>query len=166
MKVLFSGVLPLLLLIAMMNRTNAQCTSWAGSPRETEIKEAHVLYRQMVKGKTAAELAKMDDVTFGIAYENWQKAYELAPMADGQRANHFIDGIELNKAKKERSSDEATKQAADKLILSLYDQMVVCYPKEIGYALSWQERILRDARSDRGKSEHLQTTRRVEYAGA
>ncbi len=136
MKVLFPGVLPLLLLITMMNRANAQCTSWAGSPRETEIKEAHVLYRQMVKGKTAADLAKMDDVTFGIAYENWQKAYELAPMADGQRANHFIDGIELNKAKREKSSDEATKMAADKLILSLYDQMVTCYPKEIGYALS------------------------------
>ena len=30
----------------------------------------------------------------------------------------------------------------------------------------WQKRIPWDARSDRGKSEHLQTTRRVEYAGA
>lgn len=136
MKFLFSGVLSTLLFIAMMNRTYAQCTSWAGNPRETEIKEAHVLYRGMVKGKTASDLAKLDDVTFGIAYENWQKAYEIAPMADGQRANHFIDGIELNKAKKEKATDEATKQAADKLILSLYDQMVTCYPKEIGYALS------------------------------
>lgn len=136
MKVLFSGVLPLLLIMAMNLRTHAQCTSWVGNARETEIKEAHVLYRQMVKGKTAADLAKLDDVTFGIAYENWQKAYDLAPMADGQRANHFIDGIELNKAKKERTSDEAAKQAADKMVLSLYDQMVICYPKEIGFALS------------------------------
>lgn len=30
----------------------------------------------------------------------------------------------------------------------------------------WQRRVLREAPSDRGKSEHLQTTRRVEYAGA
>ena len=30
----------------------------------------------------------------------------------------------------------------------------------------WQRRLLREARSDRGKSEHHQTTRRVEYAGA
>jgi len=32
--------------------------------------------------------------------------------------------------------------------------------------LRWQRRLLREARSDRGKSEHHQTTRRVEYAGA
>ena len=84
MKVLSHGVLPLLLLLTLYNNANAQCNSWVGNPRETEAKEAHVLYRQMVKGKTAADLAKLDDVSFGIIYDNWLKAYEIAPMADGQ----------------------------------------------------------------------------------
>ena len=136
MKVLSHGVLPLLLLLTSFNNANAQCNSWVGNPRETEAKEAHVLYRQMVKGKTAADLAKLDDVSFGIIYDNWLKAYEIAPMADGQRANHYIDGVEIMKAKKEKSTDDAAKLAADKLIISLYDQLAVCYPKEIGYALS------------------------------
>ena len=30
----------------------------------------------------------------------------------------------------------------------------------------WQRRVLRETPSDRGKSEHLQTTRRVKHAGA
>jgi len=136
MKVLSHGVLPLLLLLTLFNNANAQCNSWVGNPRETEAKEAHVLYRQMVKGKTAADLAKLDDVSFGIIYDNWLKAFEIAPMADGQRANHYVDGVEIMKAKKEKSTDDAAKLAADKLILSLYDQMAACYPKEIGYALS------------------------------
>lgn len=136
MKVLSFGVLPILLLITMFNKSNAQCNSWVGSPRENEAKEAHVLYRQMVKGKTAADLTKMDDGTFNIIYENWQKAYELAPMADGQRANHYVDGVEILKARRERSTDETVKKEADKSILALYDQMVLCYPKEIGFALS------------------------------
>ena len=49
MKVLSHGVLPLLLLLTLFNNANAQCNSWVGNPRETEAKEAHVLYRQMVK---------------------------------------------------------------------------------------------------------------------
>lgn len=87
-------------LAQFLNNANAQCNSWVGNPRETEAKEAHVLYRQMVKGKTAADLAKLDDVSFGIIYDNWKKAFDIAPMADGQRANHYVDGVEIMKAKK------------------------------------------------------------------
>jgi len=131
MKVLSFGVLPILLLITMFNKSNAQCNSWVGSPRENEAKEAHVLYRQMVKGKTAADLTKMDDGTFTIIYENWQKAYELAPMADGQRANHYVDGVEILKARRDRSTVETVKKEADKSILALYDQMVYVIRKRL-----------------------------------
>jgi len=119
-----------------MGETYAQCGSWVGNPRETEAKEAHVLYRQQVKGKSAADLAKLDEATFSLIFEKWQLAYEIAPMADGQRANHFVDGVELHKARKERSTDPAVKAASEKAFLGLYDQMAACYPKEIGYALS------------------------------
>ncbi|MBV6426583.1 MAG: hypothetical protein KIPDCIKN_01096 [Haliscomenobacter sp.] len=112
----------------------AQCATWVGSPNEASLKEAHVLYRGIVKGKAYTDLAKLDDSNFNLAFDNWKKAYEGAPAADGQRAAHFVDGIELYKAEKERAKDEVGKAHAEQLIIKLYDQYVVCYPKDAPYA--------------------------------
>lgn len=115
---------------------HAQCTTWVGAPNEAAIKEAHVLYRGIVKGKNYTDLAKIDNENFKLAFDNWKLAYEAAPAADGQRAYHFIDGIELYKAQKERATDEVGKGAAEQRIVKLYEQMANCYPKEAPFALS------------------------------
>jgi hypothetical protein len=114
----------------------AQCATWVGLPNEAAIKEAHVLYRGIVKGKNYTTLAAMDEENFKLAFDNWKKAYEAAPAADGQRAAHFVDGVELYKAQKERAKDDVAKAHAEQMIVKLYDQMAQCYAKEIPYATS------------------------------
>jgi tetratricopeptide (TPR) repeat protein len=64
---------------------NEPCRTWNGHPRQDEIIEAHVLYRDFLK------MGKFDE-----AYPLWQKAYLAAPMADGRRSTHYEDGIKLN----------------------------------------------------------------------
>ncbi len=113
----------------------SQCDNWEDSENKTAIMEAHVLYRGMAKGKTADDLAKLDETNFNIVYDNWKKAYEMAPAADGKRTYHFVDGIEILKAVKKRTTDEAQKKELDEQILSLYDQLAECYPDKIGVAL-------------------------------
>ncbi len=114
---------------------HAQCATWVGSPNESALKEAHVLYRGLVKGKSYADLAKFDESNFNLTFDNWKKAYEGAPAADGQRAAHFVDGVELYKALKERSTDDVKKAHAEQMIVKLYDQYAACYPKDLSYAL-------------------------------
>ena len=65
---------------------NAQCGTFADASDPNQAEEFHVLYRQDVKNNPEA------------AFENWQKAYEAAPAADGTRDFHFTDGIKIYKA--------------------------------------------------------------------
>lgn len=130
-RTLAIGVVSLLTVRA----ANAQCATWVGSPNESALKEAHVLYRGLVKGKSYADLAKFDETNFNLTFDNWKKAYEGAPAADGQRAAHFVDGVELYKAVKERATDDVKKAHAEQMIVKLYDQYAACYPKDISYAL-------------------------------
>jgi len=133
MKTAFRNLAFGVLSLVSVGALQAQCTTWVGSPNEASLKEAHVLYRGIVKGKSYADLAKMDASNFNLAFDNWKKAYEGAPAADGQRATHYIDGVELYKAQKERATDEVAKGHADQMIVKLYDQHIACYPKEAGY---------------------------------
>ena len=124
------------LLIIAAGPAMAQCTTWVGLPNEAIVKEAHVLYRGIVKGKNYTVLASMDEENFKLAFESWKKAYEAAPAADGQRASHFIDGVELYKAQKERAKEDVAKAHAEQMVVKLYDQMAQCYPKEVPFATS------------------------------
>ncbi|MCB9081223.1 MAG: hypothetical protein H6555_05890 [Lewinellaceae bacterium] len=135
MKVLRNVVVFTVLTALVAPSLRAQCTSWVGTPDEMAAKEAHVLYRGIVKGKSAAELAKIDDMNFNLAFDNWKRAYAMAPAADGQRSSHFSDGVELYKALKERTTDDAKKAEYDEMILKLYDQMIECYPNEKAFGL-------------------------------
>ena len=79
----------------------SQCQTWNDSPQKEAAENAHVVYRGMVKGKQAADLAKIDNENFNIAFDNWKKVYDIAPAADGQRPTHFTDGRKLYKAQME-----------------------------------------------------------------
>ncbi|MCB0703989.1 MAG: hypothetical protein KDC34_01710 [Saprospiraceae bacterium] len=98
---------------------SAQCEKWIGSPNEEEAKEAHVVYRQFVKGED-----------FDQAFDYWKTAYTLAPAADGQRASHYIDGRTIYMNLFNNETDEAKKKEYSATILRLYDEQIQCYGDE------------------------------------
>jgi len=101
----------------MMHHTaNAQCTTWAGSPDESAITDAHTIYRGHMKS---------DD--FDKAYEFWKKAYEGAPAADGARDFHYTDGIKIYKHKLKNATTDAEKEEYVQMVLKLYDEAISCF---------------------------------------
>ena len=105
-----------LLTIMMVYDASAQCETWVGSPQVDDLKNAHSIYRQALK---------IND--FSIAFENWKKAYEGAPAADGKRDYHFIDGAAIYKQKFETATDEAKKQEFAQRAIDLYNEAIECY---------------------------------------
>lgn len=91
-----------------------QCANWVGSPDEEAGTEAHSIYRSAIKAKDFS----------ATTWENWEKAYAIAPAADGQRPFHFVDGIKLYKNKLEGDPKDADAKAK---IESLYDELISCY---------------------------------------
>ncbi len=108
----------------------AQCTNWNEIEKKGEAEDAHVIYRPYLKGKTELEVQALADEDFELAFTNWEKAYTLAPAADGQRPTHYIDGIILYKGKTAKTTDATLKAEYAKVIQSLYDQYLECYPKD------------------------------------
>ncbi|MEM9820343.1 MAG: hypothetical protein AAF985_04705 [Bacteroidota bacterium] len=96
----------------------AQCGTFADSSQEGEGLEAHNLYRDAVKAKD-----------FEGAYENWERAYTIAPAANGKNHLHYSDGRKILKHKFDKSTDDAAKQEAVNTILRLYDEQIQCYGK-------------------------------------
>ncbi|MEL6844145.1 MAG: hypothetical protein AAFP02_13120, partial [Bacteroidota bacterium] len=106
LKNLFTLLLLLTFSLSLNVTLNAQCESWVDSPNKEAAETAHVLYRQEVKNKN-----------YEGAYENWKKAYDLAPAADGQRPSHYADGRKILKAKWDKETDEAKKKELAETIL-------------------------------------------------
>jgi methionine salvage enolase-phosphatase E1 len=115
--------------------TWAQCETWVGKPNEDDITDAHVTYRQYVKGKQPKDLTELDPESFNIAYNAWEKAFKAAPAADGTRPFHFIDGRKLLKAKILMTDDEAKKKELGQRVIAIYDQQIQCFPKEEAFLL-------------------------------
>ena len=104
----------LMLSTFIFSEVNAQCAIWTGTPQEEAATEAHSIYRQALKAKD-----------YDLAFEQWQKAYDVAPAADGKRDFHFTDGITLYKEKyKAASADD--KKAIVETVIGLYDDAVKC----------------------------------------
>lgn len=130
MKVLSNIVLIGALLILLSPESLlAQCETWVNSPKKDQAENAHVIYRPYVKNKKPEDLAKLGDEDFNIAFDNWQKAYELAPAANGKINFHFTDGRKLLKAKMLRIDDAEEKKKLAQRVVDLYDQELECFPK-------------------------------------
>lgn len=129
----------LIILIVFNVTVDAQFKTWIGTTFEEEATDAHSIYRQALKAKD-----------WDVAFENWQKAYDMAPAADGKRDYHFIDGVKLYVHKFQNETDEAKKTEYKENINRLYDEAVQaytnrdikpsscgddagCYDKKIGY---------------------------------
>lgn len=113
----------------------AQCASWVNSPKKDLAEEAHVLYRAALKSKD-----------YTTAMEHWKVAFEIAPAADGHRATHFTDGIELYKALYEAETNEAKKEEYKKTILQLYDAAVECMKNGSIVYKNCEDKVCRDQR--------------------
>lgn len=135
MNILGKLALALTLVLAVAITATAQCENWNNSAQKEEAENAHVVYRPYLKGKTEADVQALNDEDFGIAFDNWMKAYSIAPAADGQRPTHYIDGILLYKAMiaKTEDTDKKTEYAAK--VMELYDQHMECYPNDKNFIL-------------------------------
>ena len=127
--------LVLALLLGGGTALNAQCTTWTDSPKKEEAENAHVAYRNFVRGKTVEDLVALGEEEFNEGFKNWQKAYDIAPAADGQRPFHYRDGRMFYKALRQKSTDDAKKAEYAEMIFKLYDQELECYPKYEAFLL-------------------------------
>lgn len=126
MQTILRKISLLLVLCATVSVVSGQCTTWVDSPQKNKAEDAHVSYRNFVKGKTAAEIATMVPEEFTSAFTNWETAYTIAPAADGKRASHFRDGRKFYKAMIQK--DAAKKKEYGQRIVELYDEELACYP--------------------------------------
>lgn len=91
------------------------CSDWFETGNEEEASNEHVIYRDMLKAD------KLED-----AFPHWEKAFSLAPMADGKRFTHFEDGIRLYDYFFRKASDPTLKKEQVQKVMDLYDRMGAC----------------------------------------
>ena len=129
----------MLLLVFGVAQSAVNAQTWVGQAFEEEATDAHSIYRQALKASD-----------WDVAFENWQKAYEMAPAADGKRDYHYIDGVKLYVHKYKNEADADKKKEYVDIINRLYDEAIAayndrivkpsscgdnaeCYEKKIGY---------------------------------
>lgn len=130
MKALRSSFFLLSLLVVTIQDSIAQCETWVGSAREDEAISAHSIYRPYLKDREADDLSSMSQEDFTVAFNNWKKAYEIAPAADGNRPTHYSDGRILYKSLLKKETDPAVKKEHAAMIMKLYDQQIECYKND------------------------------------
>jgi hypothetical protein len=130
MKILRSFLLASILAGTCYMPAFAQCENWNNSPKKEDAENAHVNYRQYLKGKDVADLEKIDAESFQIAFNEWNKAYTIAPAADGQRPSHYQDGRTLYRVMYNKATDPAKRKEYAEIIMRLYDEQVKCYKNE------------------------------------
>ena len=116
------------------------CLNWLDAPNIDEIREKHVLYRDKMKfirtEQSKGAEANQDYIkkNYVEAFKLWEKAYTMAPAADGLRAVHFDDGILIYTYffQNPDVKPDITKEVAIKKIMELYDKRAECYGEE-GY---------------------------------
>ncbi|MFT5998954.1 MAG: hypothetical protein ACI81P_001410 [Neolewinella sp.] len=123
----------LLVLCASASVLTAQCANWNDSSEKEKAENAHVAYRNFVKGKT--DLSTMSVEEFDNAFSNWEIAYTIAPAADGQRPFHYRDGRLFYRALAAKATNAAKKKEYQDKLLAFYDEELKCYPDAEAYLL-------------------------------
>jgi len=111
-----SLMLSLIAVVGLSQVSTAQFADWTNSPQKDDAENAHSIYRQAIKSKD-----------WDLAFENWQKAYDIAPAADGKRDYHFIDGVKIYINKFTNETDEAKKTEYKTIIDRLYNEAIQAY---------------------------------------
>ncbi len=112
-----------LFVFSALSQSIAQCGTFAQSGNPDDAETAHVLYRQQIK--------KGD---FKAAFPMWEKAFKMAPAADGKRSTQYTDGVDIYKNFFTAETDATKKAEYAAKIKELYDQMAQCYQDEASYA--------------------------------
>lgn len=117
----FRHLLGLSLLTCMSLVLGAQtdpCLNWSQFPQQDAdaAEMAHVMYRDAIKAED-----------YDRAFADWQKAYTMAPAADGKRPFHYMDGRTIYMDKYAKETDEAKKAEYAAIIARLYDEQRRCY---------------------------------------
>lgn len=120
MNILRKYVQLLFALVLLLPMGNAQFETWVGSEFEEDATDAHSIYRQALKAED-----------WKVAFENWQKAYDLAPAADGKRDYHYMDGVKLYLHKFKNETDAEKKKEYIANINRLYDEAIQAYEKRV-----------------------------------
>ncbi len=100
---------------------NGPCITFDQSTDKETALNAHVIYRDFLRTGE-----------YDQAFPYWEKAYALAPAADGKRNTHFADGIKFYEHFYAKESDQQKKEAYVDQIFDFYDQIEKCYG-EAGY---------------------------------
>jgi tetratricopeptide (TPR) repeat protein len=112
-------VIILLAFAVYSNTLFSQCETWINSSQKEDAENAHSNYRSALKMKD-----------YNLAFGEWNKAYTIAPAADGMRDFHFTDGIKIYKEQLKAESDPGKKKEIIAKIVSLYEQCASCYEKQ------------------------------------
>ncbi len=127
MKLITRKFLVLLLYVASTALLQAQCATWLDSPKSEEAENAHVNYRNFIKGKDHSAMMEMAQADFDAAYSNWEKAYNIAPAADGKRPFHYSDGRSFYRVLHANEADAAKKKEYADRLIAFYDEELECY---------------------------------------
>ncbi len=130
MKALRNILMIIILLGAFTLTAFSQCETWTDLPNKDAIENAHSLYRPFVKGKQEQYLVELDEESFNLGFNNWKKAYEAAPAADGKRASHYMDGRKFYKSLLKRDQNKENHDGYYDMIFKLYDEQIQCYKNE------------------------------------
>jgi len=104
----------------VVNTNLSPCKKFSDSNNEEGAKTNHVLYRDFLKQKQYAD-----------AFPYWQKAYEMAPAADGVRDYHYLDGVKFYEHFLTTETDATKRAEYTDRILSLYDEASKCYEDKV-----------------------------------
>ncbi len=91
--------------------------------KKDEAETAYVLYRDFYKSKEYARALPL-----------WQKAFTLAPAANGRIKYQYDDGVGIYKGLMEKETDPSVKQSYVDEIMKIYDKRAEC-TGDTGYSL-------------------------------
>jgi hypothetical protein len=95
------------------------CVTFTSSKYPDDAINAHAVYRTFLRSNDLES-----------AFPHWQRAFELAPAADGKRSFHYTDGVRFYKEFFYKSQDEQEKAGFAKKVRELYEGGLRCYPRE------------------------------------
>ena len=120
------------------------CTTFDQSGDKEQALNAHVIYRDYMRESNYEE-----------AYPYWQRAYSLAPAADGKRNTHYADGIKFYEHFLTTTTDEQRRESLIDTIFMFYDQIEECYSQAAGYVSGRKAFDMYYKYKDRGTKEEI-----------
>ena len=93
-----------------------RCAKFEDSRMGEQAIDNYIIYRDFLKSQDTSS-----------AFPYWQKVYEIAPAADGQRKAVYEDGITFYHQQFTSAATDVDREAAVSQVMKLYDHMGECY---------------------------------------